>query len=332
MEIKVSVIVPVYNVEKYISKCIDSVLEQELNEVEIILVDDGSTDSSGEIIDNYKLNFSDKIIAIHQKNTGQGGARNKGIDIAKGKYIFFLDSDDYIEKDTLSTLYETAEKRKSDLVLFNCKVVRENGHVVQYMKNYLPDGEWSLETYPSLMFGFIGPVCKLYKSNLLKSNKIYFPKYYFYEDVPFAFQVFLHTKKAVYVDRNFYNYLMRVGSTMNSNKDKLDRNLDIIKMFDMVRENYINNNGYEKYYEELEYVVTFNVYLGTSIRVILIDTKSYILEELKKYMDKNYGDFMKNKYLRKHKMEWILCWMIKNKMYSLVKILVLIKRKIQGNI
>lgn len=330
MEIKVSVIIPVYNVEKYISKCIESVLVQDLKDVEIILVDDGSTDHSVEIIDKYKMNFIDRITVIHQKNTGQGGARNKGIDIAKGKYIFFLDSDDYIERNTLSTLYNIAEKREVDLLLFNCKVVLENGHTVQYMKNYLPDGEWSLKTYPSLMFSLIGPVCKLYNSNLIKGNKIYFPEHYFYEDVPFAFQVFLHTKKAVYVNENFYNYLMRVGSTMNN--DKVDRNLDIIKMFELVRKNYLENDAFERYYQELEYVTTFNVFLGASIRVILIDINSYVLEELQSYMNKYYIDFLNNKYLKKRKMEWILCWMIKHKMFHIVRILVLIKRKLQGNI
>ena len=118
---EISIIVPVYNVEKYLEKCIKSILNQTFTDFELILVNDGSTDKSGVICDNYK-NIDDRIIVIHKKNEGLSSARNSGLDIAKGRYIGFVDSDDYINNDMYHKLYEALIKNNSDISI--CKFVK----------------------------------------------------------------------------------------------------------------------------------------------------------------------------------------------------------------
>ncbi len=113
----ISVIIPVYNVEQYLRDCIESVISQSKKEIEIILVDDGSTDNSGKICDEYAFHY-ERVKVIHKKNAGLGYARNSGLDIAIGKYIFFLDSDDWMPPETLSYLFSFAEENKADLVCF----------------------------------------------------------------------------------------------------------------------------------------------------------------------------------------------------------------------
>ena len=112
-----SIIIPVYNVEKYLDRCLESVLKQEFNDYEIILVDDGSTDTSSYICDSYKQ--SEKVTVIHKDNGGLSSARNCGLDISKGEYIFFVDSDDYICPGTLKILYDNLSRTNVDVIKFN---------------------------------------------------------------------------------------------------------------------------------------------------------------------------------------------------------------------
>ena len=114
----ISVIIPVYNVENYLRECIESVLNQTFRDFEVILVDDGSTDSSGDICDEY-VEKDERVTVIHQKNGGLSVARNTGLSEANGKYVYFLDSDDYISENALATLLNIAENDSSDIVFFD---------------------------------------------------------------------------------------------------------------------------------------------------------------------------------------------------------------------
>jgi len=133
--IKISVVVPVYNAERYLIKCINSIMNQSFNEeYELILVNDGSEDHSEDIIDKKIEEFGlDKIIKVNQKNGGQGKARNAGVRVARGEYITFVDSDDYIDKEMLKDLYEKAIQEKSDLVI--CDYIEEIGESKVYKKS-----------------------------------------------------------------------------------------------------------------------------------------------------------------------------------------------------
>lgn len=125
VELAISIIVPVYNVEKYLNRCLDSILNQTFTDFELILVDDGSTDNSGIICDEYKTK-DNRIKVIHKENGGLSSARNAGLDIARGRYIGFVDSDDFISKDMYQILYNEAEKNKADMIMCEFKKVDKN--------------------------------------------------------------------------------------------------------------------------------------------------------------------------------------------------------------
>ena len=136
--VKISVIIPVYNVEAYLKECLDSFLNQELKEIEVICVNDGSTDNSLNVLKEYQQKDS-RVIVINQENKGQGEARNVGIDASRGEYLFFADPDDYIEENSLSKLYSYARENNSNIVWFNYKIVHEySGETKEYIfPNYL---------------------------------------------------------------------------------------------------------------------------------------------------------------------------------------------------
>lgn len=220
MNPKVSVIVPVYNVEKYLSKCIESIINQTLKDIEIILVNDGSTDNSGKIIDRYAVKDK-RIKVIHKKNEGQGSARNAGIDIATGEYVGFVDSDDWIDSDMYENLYIKAKEEALDVAVCGRKVWSEN-NVITYkinMKNeILNDLQNDLPDYivNYLLYTYTVSTCnKIYKSKMLKNNNIRFDnvKNVGSEDALFNIYVSLNINKIASVSDTYYNGIERNGST-----------------------------------------------------------------------------------------------------------------------
>ena len=133
---QISVIIPVYNVEQYLSKCLESIINQTLQDIEIICINDGSTDNSLQILEEYAQKDS-RMIVINQENQGVGVARNKGLEIARGDYIWFVDSDDYVERNGLDYVYEKSKENNADIVCFGvnniCKSTIISGHTNQYL-------------------------------------------------------------------------------------------------------------------------------------------------------------------------------------------------------
>lgn len=213
---KVSVIIPVYNVERFLVQCLDSAFGQTYKNIEIILVDDGSTDESGKICDAYcegKSNF--KI--IHKLNGGLSDARNCGIDNSTGDYLFFLDSDDLIEKDTIKVLMEMCEREKADIGILDYNIFfdripgRENENTINYIKM---DSKEAIE----LMLkpgNYDHCACaKLYRRELW--NDVKFPKGMLYEDLCINYDIFHSAKIIMYIPVKKYYYRMRSDSIMNS--------------------------------------------------------------------------------------------------------------------
>ena len=132
----VSVIIPVYMVEDYLRECLDSAVKQTLSDIEIICVDDGSADSSAQIVEEYAAKYS-TVQLIRKENGGQSSARNLGLDVAKGKYIYFLDSDDYLDLNTLEELYNKAEAENLDILCFNCVPFFESEKIKNENQNFI---------------------------------------------------------------------------------------------------------------------------------------------------------------------------------------------------
>lgn len=160
---KISVIVPVYNVEKYLSKCINSILDQTHKNLEIILIDDGSTDNSGKLCDEY-YNKDKRIKVIHQKNGGLSVARNSGLEIATGEYIMFIDSDDYYEKKSCELLYNEIKRKDADYVIGNYIHVNYNGE------------KWDKPLFDQEIYGRFKLSIKDYKKSFFVMNSVVWNK------------------------------------------------------------------------------------------------------------------------------------------------------------
>lgn len=215
----ISVIVTVYNIENYIARCIQSIQNQTYKELEIILVDDGSTDKSGEICDSYAKQDA-RIKVIHKKNSGPGGARNAGLNIAAGDYLTFVDGDDWIDNSMYEVLLGLISKHSADLAVCRYRCIYENGQkdastdqIILYEKPYEILVQYLKEEESILIQQAVWN--KLYRRSLL--NQVRFEENKWYEDILFTTSVLTNTKKAVYCDQALYNYVcIRTGSIMNN--------------------------------------------------------------------------------------------------------------------
>ena len=225
--VEISIVVPVYNVEKYLGNCIESILNQTFKNFELILVDDGSTDNSGKICDIYEKKDS-RIKVIHKNNGGLSSARNAGLDIARGKYIGFVDSDDSIHPEMYEVLYNLIEKYKSDISCCNYK----------YTYDISNQNHEELNLNEVIEMSNIESIEKLYDKDLgvklvVAWNKLYHKRLFdkirykvgrLHEDEFMAHRILYNSKKITYVDNELYYYLQREGSIMSqiSYKRKVD--------------------------------------------------------------------------------------------------------------
>ena len=222
----ISIVVPIYNVDKYLDKCISSIINQTYSNIEIILVNDGSTDDSEKICMKYK---DDRIKYVKKENGGLSDARNYGINVATGAYITFIDSDDYVESDYVQFLYEILKNTKSDIAICNPKYVYEG---LNKEKNIYPFNKTKLKKVNNLEGLEImmyqkkfdtSAWGKLYKINLF--DDIIFPKGKLYEDLATIYKVFLKANKIVFSNEMKYFYLQRSTSIMGQKFRKKEMDL-----------------------------------------------------------------------------------------------------------
>lgn len=221
----VSVIIPVYNVEKYLRECVDSVIGQTYKNLEIILVNDGSTDSSGKICDEY-VDKDERVTVIHQKNGGLSQARNRGLEESTGEYVYFLDSDDYIAENSFEILLEIAEKYGSDIVFFDAKSFADtNDFIVK--QNYIRKNTYTTDTGYNVFsvitenreYHSAVPLLFFNKSFLAES-KITFVPDILYEDMIFTYQIFCTASVVSQCSKALYFRRYRKNSITSSSKNK----------------------------------------------------------------------------------------------------------------
>ena len=214
-KVKISIIIPVYNVEKYIKQCLYSVITQTFKDIEIIVVNDGSTDNSLKILQEFAQKDK-RIIIVDKKNEGASSARNIGIEKSQGKYIYFIDSDDWIENDAIEILYKNCSEE--DIVYSNLCQYNENTKKIKQekIKFFTNKGEGK---YFLINGEGVGPCNKLYKLSFLKENNLKFLENIIYEDLEFNFRCFFLSQKVKFVNNVGYNYRMaRAGSVMTDFK------------------------------------------------------------------------------------------------------------------
>lgn len=295
----ISIIIPIFNVEQYLAKCIDSIINQTYENIEIILVDDGSPDNCPKICDDYSKKDK-RIIVLHKLNGGLSDARNAGIDKANGEYIGFVDSDDWVEQDMYETLV--------NLILLVDADIAECG-ISFHFKNFITKSLESkitvceklktLECFLDRSIDIKGSVCnKLYNRKII--DKIRFPVGKLHEDAFFTYKALYYSKKYIRTESCKYNYLQeRVGSIM-SEKVKPINILTVIEAFEERNDFLLNNN------EEILYLKSKAYYYGT----LLSEYKKLIFKlkeekELKKILKNklliNFRDIIKNPYTNKTK-------------------------------
>ena len=242
----ISIIVPVYNVKYYLEKCVETILNQSYDNLEIILVDDGSTDGSSELCDQLFIK-DERIIVLHKQNGGLSDARNYGFTHSKGKYVMFIDSDDYIHEEMVSKLYNAMVTSDADLAICNYDFVDINGNVVNKNKNILKNEIFGKEeAYEKLSnadnYYYVTAWNKLYKREILTSNT--FPKGRIHEDEFSIHHVFSKCNNIVSIDDVLYYYVQRDNSIMHSKLTikKLDGYLA-----KMDRYYFFKNKGYDNY-------------------------------------------------------------------------------------
>lgn len=318
---KVSIIVPVYNVEKYIRKCLESLVNQTLKDIEVIVVNDGSPDNSQSIIDEYVKKYPHIIKSYAKENGGQGSARNYGYQKATGEYIGFVDSDDYVSLDMYEKLYNKAILNKSDIVICKYTVIDENNNSKEYQYLFNKTNNDKID----YLFNNTGVCNKIYKRNLLK--KFEFRSKVWYEDIDFIIKILLKAKKISSIEDELYYYLVREGSTMNNNNIK--KNLDILAAFDSILNYILENKEYQKYSDEIEFIAIYHIYITAIARIINIKHtkgKKEIINKLIKYMNEKFPNYKNNKYLYLlNRNKRIIYNLIKYKLYFIVKIIFIVK-------
>lgn len=237
----ISVIVPVYNIEKDIKYCVDSIINQTYENIEIILIDDGSTDNSGKICDKLREN-NHKIRVVHKRNGGLSDARNAGIEISKGKYITFVDGDDYIEKDYCKILYDVISKFNADLAIGSHKVYYKDSKSVIYKNSNLYNIFEKEEVFRRILYddGIDLSACfKLYSRKLFE--EVRFPVGRLYEDAATTYKL-INKAKIIGVDtrKSIYTYMIRENSISTStfSKRKLDLIISTEEMTNFIKSKY----------------------------------------------------------------------------------------------
>lgn len=252
----VSVIIPVYNVEKYLKRCIDSVLNQSYKNLEIIIIDDGSKDKSSEICDNYKIKDK-RVFVVNTKNKGLSEARNKGIEISKGEYISFIDSDDWVESTYIEKLMDLLLEYKVDISIcdfkkvYNEKIENKNYNYNEKIETYT-NKEALDELFKSDAPKFGVSWGKIYKRYLF--DNIRFPKGRYHEDDFTTYKLFDKSTKIVSTNEKLIYYFQRKDSIMGTSY-KLDKRLDVVQAFNEQREYF-----HEKNYIKLKKLATVRLF------------------------------------------------------------------------
>ncbi len=254
-----SVIIPVYNVEEYLEPCIDSVLGQQYEDYEIILVDDGSTDGSGQICDRYAQQHP-QVRVIHQSNKGLGGARNTGIMHADAQYLIFLDSDDYITGNMLADIGQIIARHPCDMVLYDMIAIHADGRWGERYRHPI-DANCLLQGDRLKPLAFVSGACaRAFRRGLFTDSGILFPEQVWYEDLRTVNKLLPYTQSAYYTDAcAYYVYRQRDGSIMHTPNYARITAERIAAVDDVL--GYYEDTGYAaQYAEELAYLALYHGY------------------------------------------------------------------------
>lgn len=283
----ISIIVPVYNAEKYLKKCLDSLVNQTKKELEFILINDGSTDKSEEIIKTYK---DKRIKYFKNKNQGIGKTRNFGIEKSSGKYLMFLDSDDYFSNDACEILYKEAEKEKADLIVFDYYRVEKGNLNEVKIESF---NATNIKDDPNLLLKInLGPCNKIYKTDLIKNNGIKFEESLKYEDTLFVVKAIYNAQKIIKLNRFLHYYMIHEKSETTVRDERV---FDILKIVDKIRKYLKNDELIKDSVDKL----TVKILTNYTIQQRYQSDKNIAMKFIDSafdYLSENVPDYKNNKY------------------------------------
>ncbi len=313
--VKVSVIVPVYNVYDYLEKCLDSLVNQTLKDIEIIVVNDGSPDNSEQIIDIYKKKYK-CIKAYKKENGGLSDARNYGIKRAQGEYIAFIDSDDYVDTSMLEKMYQKAKKDNLDIVVCDVYNVYEPSKLVSIKSNK----HYSTDEVKNYLISQPMACNRLYNKKVF--DKLSFKKGIYYEDLELTPKIVNYTKRIGFVEEELYYYLQRSGSIMRQNEFN-NKLLDIFTVLDSNKKAL-----YNKYPEEIEYMYITHLLRTATLRFLEYNNTKEYLNKINTIFKKEFPNWKNNIYYKKSSFKLkLICNLAYKKHYGLLKIIKKITNK-----
>lgn len=326
----VTVVVAVYNIEKYIEKCIRSVIAQTWKNIEILLIDDGSTDSSGNICDSY-AKTDDRIRVIHKVNGGISDVRNVGLEKATGSYLMYVDGDDYIAPNYVEKAVKCAEHYKAEVVIFDYQEIEEATGRRECWKMDAPrETKLTIEEYPALLIMTPSPCNKIYRISLWRRCGLRYPVGRVYEDLTITPQLLLNAESIVYMDSEpLYYYILHEGSIMRSQNFK--KSLDHRKAaIENLMTYFKEKNVFDRYTSELEYLSFEQAYFVPTKEVIYYDSKSEYLEKFRQYVFGIFPKADKNPYVRRllSKKDRLLLFLMKRRMYWGITLLSKMRKRV----
>lgn len=289
-----SIIIPVYNVEKYIRKCMQTVMEQTFRDYEVIVVDDETPDNSMAIVEEFARQYPGMIKIIHQKNTRQGGARNRGVREARGEYILFVDSDDYVSLRLLETVDQHLRREPCDILGFQYQKVTETGQFLQREGlTSMEPGRYVPRKHLEILNLTVAPWQKVYRREFYEKSGFSFPEKVLYEDM--MVKVLLAQAESVVLVEDCLYYYVQSGSS--SIRQKVSpKMLDILTVTDLVLEQFQRKGLYDTFREPLEVSLICGI---TYILDIINDSdrENALQAEMTSYMAAHFPDYKTNPYL-----------------------------------
>lgn len=284
---KVSVIIPAYNTESYMSECLESLVHQTLEEIEIIIVDDGSKDNTLQILKEYEKEYPEKVRVFHKENGGQASARNLALEHATGEYLGFVDSDDWVSLDMYEKMYQKAKAENADVVVCNMTEhfpEKEVCHVYNNAKHKLD---------------YAGSSCNKIFRRIFAAG-IFFPQGLWYEDFEYSAIQLMKANQVSFVDEGLYHYNCRPGSTMHN--ENAHKNKDILTVLNHISNYAKEYQLEEKYAEELEYLYIEHILLTTINRLQEQKNKDKkeVITFLRKEVLNRYPVFYKNRFYKEY--------------------------------
>lgn len=293
-EVEISVIIPVYNLENWIERCVTSIMEQTFQEYEVIIIDDGSTDESEKKLLSLKAQYNDKIHVCFQKNAGQANARNNGLRIAKGKYVVFIDGDDYVSSDFLEKLYNKIHSENLDCVVCGYERVDEKGNVIQTIKPNIKNDLYQIR--------YMTVWNKIFRREYLIDNHIYFPEGKLYEDVLVSWLTYFCSDKIGVIDDVGYKYMLRKGSSSNSriSLEKIPFEENEQALVQLLAKNLTTERK-----NILEYSVLsqFTFFIFCLARRNAVSTVTVLVKKFSDILNRHFPGYYKNPLIKSHEIK-----------------------------